>query len=129
MRERVTSELRKMLSSAFFSRMGEPIVFSPLRGEALVIIIGREVEKAVRTGARRLGLEPGEIVVEKGVGALLLPSLRENVVSGGARTLLRKARDLVSAALLRLPAEPLPDERLVVNATPSGEIIIRRERR
>ena len=52
-----------MLSSAFLSRIGSPILFEPLEGEALVAIVSRAIREAILAAAKRLHLAIEEVVV------------------------------------------------------------------
>jgi len=90
-----------MLSGAFLSRIGTPIVFDPLDGPALAQIVVRAVQNAVRSAAERLGFSVAEVVVGSGTGEAVLARLHSKLASFGARALLEHARDLSAKAVLK----------------------------
>lgn len=99
-RRRVVSEIKKMLSGAFLSRIGTPILFDPLDGESVVRILERSVLAAVHAAAERLSIPLGSVELEEGIGSALLASLPLNLRSFGARALLEHGRTLAAEALL-----------------------------
>jgi len=99
LRGRVTREFKDIFSSAFLSRIGDPILFEPLTGEAMTHIVTGAAVQTLRTAAARLRLEVPEISVEEGVAPLILESMGDYGKSPGARTLIEHARNLVATAL------------------------------
>jgi hypothetical protein len=125
-RQRVISELQNMLSGAFLSRIGSPILFRPLKGEALANIVLRAIEQALRSAAGRLHLPIQEILVLPEVGPGVLASLEASVTAFGARTLVEHGRSLAAQALLDLKRQK-PDfgeKVLEVGATPAGRLTL-----
>ena len=51
-RQRVIAEIKQMLSGAFLSRVGTPILYAPLDGGALALILERAIERALITSRR-----------------------------------------------------------------------------
>lgn len=96
----IAAEVKSMLSGAFLSRIGTPIVFDPLDGPALAKIVARAVQGAVLSAAERLGFEIAEVAVAPGAGEAVLVRLQSKLVSFGARGLLERARDLSAKAVL-----------------------------
>jgi hypothetical protein len=126
-RQRVLAELQQMLSGAFLSRIGSPILFRPLEGSALAEIAARAIEQAITAAARRLQLDLREVVLEPEVGARVLASLETNVTTLGARTLAEHGRTLAAQALLELKrrGEHCQDRVLEIGATPAGRLILK----
>ena len=123
-RNNVIAEVKKILSGALLSRLGSPILFEPLRGDALARILETAVEKAVRSAMRRMEVEVGVIALAEGLGKLLLDRMHSNVTTFGARALLEHGRHQASRAVLAgIPKEGVSgriDLRLVVNS--GGEL-------
>ncbi|MEW6366943.1 MAG: AAA family ATPase [Acidobacteriota bacterium] len=99
---RVNNEIKRMLSSAFLSRVGTPILFEPLSGDALAAILERAIRAALLSATERLHLARCRVILEQGLGAALLKSLHSNMTSFGARALLERGRSLAAESLLRL---------------------------
>ncbi|MBN1894354.1 ATP-dependent Clp protease ATP-binding subunit, partial [bacterium] len=110
-RRSVTSEIKTLFSSAFLSRIGTPILFKPLDGEALAVIVDRAVRASVLSAASRLDWEMAEVMVEKGVGKAVVDNIEANILAFGARGLLEEARTLAAEALMELQKK---------GGTPSG---------
>ncbi len=126
---RVTSEIKKMLSGAFLSRVGTPVIFDPLDGSALALILERTILKAVSSAAERTNLEISDVVLETGLGAAILASLELNITSFGARSLLEQGRMLAAEAFLELSRRqnPLRGRALRVSAVSNGKLAINPE--
>jgi hypothetical protein len=118
-------EVKSMLSAAFLSRIGTPIVFDPLEGSALVEIVGRAVQNAVRAAAERLGFAVAAVTVDPGAGEAVLATFQSNLASFGARALLEHARGLSARAVLSWARSgPAKDSvSLSVSAGAGGELI------
>ncbi len=106
-RARVVKEIQRLLSGAFLSRVGQPILFEPLDGPALALVIERAVEQAIRAASRRFGLDLGQLGLEPGLGQKLLRGMETNLVSFGARAILEQGRGLAAEAFLRLDPQSL----------------------
>ena len=103
-RHRVASEIRKMFSGAFLSRVGTPILFAPLDGPVLASILEQAVEAALRAAATHLQVPLAEVVLSEGMGARLAASLEGGVLSSGARVLAEHGRTLAAQSFLALLA-------------------------
>lgn len=98
--DRVTTELRKVVSGAFLSRVGRPILFQPLTDASVAQIVEREIVHALRVAASRGELQPGGIQLEDGLGARLLATADANAETVGARGLQDTVRTRVSRAFI-----------------------------
>ncbi|MDY6988903.1 MAG: AAA family ATPase [Thermodesulfobacteriota bacterium] len=101
-RKRVTAEIKRMLSGAFLSRIGTPILFDPLDGDALAAIVERAIRKAILSATEHLDLPIQEVVLEEGLGATVLASVEPSITSFGARALLEHARALAAEAIVEV---------------------------
>lgn len=97
---RVVKEIKRLLSGAFLSRMGRPILFSPLDTAALVQVVEQAVRGAFRSAASRFGLELKIIELAPGLGSGLLEVMGLDVVAFGARAILEHGRGLAAEAFL-----------------------------
>ncbi|MEW6600126.1 MAG: AAA family ATPase [Nitrospirota bacterium] len=95
----VAKEIRTMLSGAFLSRVGTPIVFEPLDGPSLGMILERSIKNAALSAAERLNAKIAGVVLEAELGAKIITSMESSIVSFGARAVLEHGRMLVSRAL------------------------------
>ncbi len=100
---RVSDEIRLMLSGAFLSRVGTPILFGPLPTSALVVVVERAVFAALEAACTRLGIRPAEIALEPGLGVRILRGLGRKTGALGARAALEHARAAAADALLHSP--------------------------
>jgi hypothetical protein len=125
-RQRVVSELKIMLSGAFLSRIGTPILFLPLEGEALAAILSRALKKALLAAAKRLHLGIQEVVLGPKTASLVLASLDTSVTAFGARTVLEHGRALAARAILDLKRRGGDPSGKVVEvlATSQGELTL-----
>jgi ATP-dependent Clp protease ATP-binding subunit ClpA len=99
---RVVSEIKSMLSSAFVSRIGTPILFEPLDGYSLALILERAVKRAIFSAAERLHVAIMGVELAAGLGARLIASLESGLASWGARALLEHGRSLAAKAFVEL---------------------------
>ncbi len=102
LRSHVMSEIKKMLSGAFLSRAGTPILFAPLTGPAIEIILERAIRTAVVAAADRLHLNVTKVEVKEGTGAVVRDHMDVNLCAFGARSLLEFGRSLAAQALMDL---------------------------
>jgi hypothetical protein len=123
----VAAEVKSMLSGAFLSRIGTPIVFDPLDGPALAQIVARALQNAVRSAAERLGFAVAEVAVTPGAGEAVLACFESKLVSFGARALLEHARDLSAKAVLEwVRSAPAADSvKLTVATDDGGDLIVK----
>lgn len=132
MKERVSEEIKSMLSSAFLSRVGTPIVFDPLNGEALALIVERAVEDAAFTAAIRLQQNVSRVIIEPGTGETVLKSFKSSMLSFGARVLIEHARSLAAQAVLawiREKNRPKSGELFIAADHPGGLTVKQQERK
>lgn len=101
----VAREIKSMLSGAFLSRIGTPILFEPLAGVALETILANAVRDAVTAGIERSGSPAKEVTVSNNLGRKLLETLKGDLESGGARVLHEQGRKLAAQAFLTLKAD------------------------
>ncbi|MBU2488891.1 MAG: hypothetical protein KKA60_05835 [Proteobacteria bacterium] len=94
----VTAHLKQLFGRAFISRMGSPVIFSPLSGDALAAILERAVIEAVSIALTVSGHAP-KVILEKGMGGHLMQSMDRNVESFGARVLLEHGRQAAAMAI------------------------------
>jgi hypothetical protein len=96
--DRVAREMLDIMSSAFLSRVGTPILFHPLAGETLTIIASKELAQAVKRAARNTGHPVTAVDVDRDAAALVVERVRKSILSFGARILLEQARSMVAEA-------------------------------
>jgi len=101
-RSDVASEIRHLLSAAFLSRVGSPILFEPLSSRALAAILERAMVSAVRTASERMHLNVADVVCADQVGDAVLSARELDASCSGARGLLELGRSLATEALLAL---------------------------
>lgn len=125
-RKRVISEIKTLLSSAFLSRIGTPILFEPLGGDTLATILERAMKKAILSAAGRLHTSVREVVMEEGLGAELMVQLNTAITSFGARALLEHGRSLAAKAIVELVQETrnIQGKSLHVSPAPKGGVVI-----
>jgi len=124
--KRVVSEIKMMLSGAFLSRIGTPILFEPLDGEALAAIIERAIKRAILSAADRLHSHIQEVILEAGTGLKVISSLETSIASFGARALLEHGRSMAAEAFTKLQQGGglLSGKTLLVTATSDGKVNI-----
>jgi hypothetical protein len=96
----VVGEVKQMLSGALLSRLGAPVLFEPLEGNALARILETSIEKAVIAALQRMGRKPQTVKVTEGLGEQLIGFMKANVKSFGARAILEYGRKLAAKAVL-----------------------------
>jgi len=121
---KIVNEIKGMLSGAFLSRIGTPILFEPLDGDALAAIMERAVAEAVRAAAEHLGRPVPAVVIGAGVGRAVLATLEASVIAFGARAILEHGRALAAEAVLRWKGEAVADRPVRVMARGTGELDI-----
>jgi hypothetical protein len=120
----VAREIGGMLSTAWVSRMGTPIVFRPLSGDALGELVERAVAEALRSGFGRLGLGAPALELEPGLGVRLYAEIARRVSSLGARAAFEHARAEAAAAVLDAPPGAAAAPRLRASLGPGGNLIL-----
>ena len=123
---KATKAIKEMLSSAFLSRIGTPILFDPLSNDAMAMIVERTLQSAVEAAIERLGLERKPLAMQQGLGRQILAKIRSNTEAFGARILMERARLMATAAVLRLCdlAQQTPGNTYVVSSMDGQEVVI-----
>jgi ATP-dependent Clp protease ATP-binding subunit ClpA len=101
-RRDVTKEIKNMLSGAFLSRIGTPIVFEQLDGPSLGMILERSIRNAALTAAEHLNAKIAGVDMDEDLGTKLLSSMESSIFSYGARAILEHGRILVSGSIAEL---------------------------
>lgn len=97
---RVEAEARAILSGAFVSRAGRPILFDTLHDQAdLAHIAARAIAQAVRIAVDRAGMAVTDVAVAPNAGLRLVQALEANVFSNGARAVIEQARNHAAEAV------------------------------
>lgn len=122
----VENYIKRMLSSAFISRIGTPILFDPLGGSALEHILERAVSDSLITAAERCALDIAGVDLEPGLGANAVESMRGRIVSKGARALFEHGRTLAANAFIEMRTKLNGSNcgRLYVTFDEHGKLII-----
>ena len=124
--ENVVGELKTLVSGAFMSRLGTPIVFDPLDGRALAHILEKAIVLAVIQAAKGLHANIKDVVLEKDLGNRLLTRISADIVSFGARALLEHGRSLAARGFLAFAQKAAPhiSGSLEVTLTKAGQLLI-----
>jgi hypothetical protein len=100
---RINKEVKSLFSSAFLSRIGEPILFRELNKSALAEITKKAAIKAIDTALERLGLAATpQAIIDDEVIENMLRKHRSNGLPGNARAYMELGRNSVLAPLLEL---------------------------
>ncbi|MEA3347810.1 MAG: AAA family ATPase, partial [Pseudomonadota bacterium] len=102
-RGRINKEIKLLFSSAFLSRIGEPILFRELDNQALAEITKKAAVKAIDTALKRLGLAAtSQVIIDDKVIEIMLRKHRAGGLPGNARAYMELGRNSVLAPLLDL---------------------------
>jgi len=126
LQSRVTAEIKRMLSSAFLSRVGTPILFEPLNNVAMAAILERALRVAIHAAAERMGLMIGEIVLQEGLGERIAANIQTKMTAYGARALLEQGRVMAAEAVVSL-LKNIPSssgKKLTISLTESNKLWI-----
>lgn len=99
-RREVQKEIKNMVSGAFLSRLGEPILFEPLSMDARITIVDHALRAAAHTMLNRLGSDDIHVEIEEYAVRELVLGFDRSVMTFGARGLVDMARRSVVRALL-----------------------------
>jgi hypothetical protein len=99
-RKDVRRELKHLMSGAFWSRMGDPVLFAPLTGEVRAEIVRRAMLDAAQTGLERLGITDVLVEVTEATAAAILERSEAPGAGFGARGLLELARTQAACAVV-----------------------------
>jgi hypothetical protein len=115
---RAIEELKPIVSSAFLSRVGTPILFGPLDAGALALILERAVRHALDTACERLGAPVPAWRMPERLGERLLALAPGHTASLGARGLAEHARayaaEAAAGAIALLRTAP-PEARILLD--------------
>lgn len=100
--------LREVMSSAFLSRVGTPVLFRPLEGDTLRSIASRELAAAVARAASNDGRQFLEVAVDPRAAEHCVSLAQRRMLSSGARMLLEQARACAADAYIRYRREAAP---------------------
>jgi hypothetical protein len=127
----VADHIKRMLSGAFLSRVGTPIVFDPLDGTALALIVERAIKAAILSAASHLNAGIDDVILEEGLGSRAVKLMESQVVSSGARALLEHGRCLAARAFLdfRQRTPDVSQRILRVFFNPEGRLSVKPEQR
>ena len=117
----VAGQLSVLLSSALMSRLGSPILFSPLSGEAIELIVRRSVEKAMTSALNRLGYAVDGCAVEKGCVAFLRDALPRMASKPSARGIQEHVRHHCAAAVIAFHENKTSPIRIAMDG---GSIVV-----
>jgi AAA domain (Cdc48 subfamily) len=98
----VRQELKRLMSGAFWSRMGDPILFAPLTGEVRVEIVRRALCDAANMGLARFGVAGAQVAVTEAVAERVMGESAAPGAGFGARGLLEMARGHAAQAVVSL---------------------------
>jgi len=102
-RGRINKEIKALFSTAFLSRIGEPILFRELDNQALALITKKAVIKAIELALERLGLAapPQVIIADETIKNLLLKHHLSGLPNN-ARSHMELGRNSILEPLLEL---------------------------
>jgi hypothetical protein len=98
----VEMELKKFLSGAFLSRIGEPIVFEHLRECSLAMIIENKIIGGIRNACENLCVDVADVRLDSGLGERLLYLTRGSSAAFGARRIEDFGWNLAGNAMIDL---------------------------
>jgi ATP-dependent Clp protease ATP-binding subunit ClpA len=122
----VNTEVKRMLSNAFLSRIGQPILFDPLDKSVLARIVERTALAAARRATKSLKNHATRVTIREGLGRAVVDDLDSDLLAFGARGVVERARSLTTEALLRAhQAGCLADtESITIQIGNNGELDI-----
>lgn len=122
----VAKEIKTLLSGAFLSRIGTPVVFDPLDGPSLGMILERSIRNAAISVAERMNARIDDVRMEDGLGNRLIASMESSIMSFGARAILEHGRTLAARSFAELKEENVPlDGKTLFISESQGKIIIK----
>ena len=122
----VITEMKKLLSGAFLSRIGTPVLFQSLDGDALGIILEKAMHQAIISAATRLGINIGGVKLADKLGNHVRRSLDVNIMSFGARALLERGRSMAANAFMEFQRKhsDLEGQTLVLSADTDSRVVL-----
>jgi hypothetical protein len=124
LKKNIVKEMKGLLSTAFLSRTGEPILFHPLDRGSLATIIERAVLTGLSSAALRFGDRVPDLKMEPDLGRRLLNQFDAALITFGARGLLENARSLAATAFLEMVGQGLEfaNKTVRVSASEGGQL-------
>jgi ATP-dependent Clp protease ATP-binding subunit ClpA len=124
----LTTELKKMLSPAFLSRMGQAVLFNHLSQRTLAMIMESALEKSLRTAGKNFGIDINQIQISPSLGKNFIKIKNKDAIAFGARPLEDRARELVVNAFLAFienhNMQLAGTVNLAVKLSPKGERLL-----
>ena len=122
----VIAEMKLLLSAAFLSRIGTPIFFESLNGDALAIILEKAMGQAIISAAQRLQIDLKGVQLENNIGQKVRCSLDAIIISFGARALLEHGRSIAANAFVELQRSrsDLDGKTLILSANEKGHVVL-----
>jgi len=112
-------ELGQLFSQAFLSRIGSPVVYASLSGDALGEIVHRAVSEGIAAAAQRLGDGAIRVEVSAAAARSILARHRDRAARHGARALLEASR--AQAVEIYLTHR---EDSLALGTTPSVDLLV-----
>ncbi|MDP8210988.1 MAG: AAA family ATPase [Candidatus Stygibacter australis] len=127
-RKDVEKEVKYMFSSAFLSRIGNPVLFETLKGKDLGLISEQVILSSIFEAAKRLDFKISELEIKKNTGMAIIKSI-EDINTFGARILIDRTRSILAEAILEKWNKGELEEpgKLVIFADESGKLILKKE--
>jgi hypothetical protein len=100
-RKRIYKELKKTFSTAFISRIGNPVIFNPLTGQAKSRIVEEACLSSLSEAAKRMNVSYTDIAVSEKTIDHILNACTDLDLTSGARGIIEKSRIFVAEAFLK----------------------------
>ena len=120
-RKDVRRELKRLFSTAFWGRVGDPVLFGPLEHDVRIEIVRRCLEEAAVTAMDRLCVRDVRVEASTDVAARLLTGPGAPASHLGARGLLELARQHAAYAAMHLTGITWTSGHHVFELTMNGE--------
>jgi hypothetical protein len=126
-RRRVATEIKTMLSGAFLSRIGTPIIFEPLDKAALSSLLEKTVKNAILSASERMCINAQDVLFENELGVKIIESLEANIITFGARAVLEHGRTLAANAFMEFirKGDGIEKSSFHVTADAYGKVVIK----
>jgi hypothetical protein len=120
----VRKEVKNMLSSAFVSRAGDPILYAPLSRDARLAIAKVALKNAALMGLDRSGMSGVQIEIEESAMEAVV-SFDSGAITFGARGVVDKSRWMIVKALLSWLEEGVKEmpETLSIQGDDTGNLV------
>jgi ATP-dependent Clp protease ATP-binding subunit ClpA len=101
-KKNIRKEIKNLFSAAFLSRLGNPILFFPIREDALPALLEMALKNSLRTSFLNLGAPSCDISIVPGTAEALLSANYQPEASSGARGVYELARNLVTQEVSKM---------------------------